>query len=373
MNSTGYQILGIAALMGLILLSSSSLSFANAASFNNVQVFIQTASDLPDHFTISAFNMSGYMFASTQSRYPAASFELPDGQYIFTATAERQDYQVYGSPTPMMSDSTGVQEPSIAKGDMPMPYYKEPVVEYGYSVRQVLRSTSFTISTLNVTSFPTSKLTIKVTYANGTAASGASVSASVVGSQYYWGYGSDLVTWNSTDADGVATLTAPQAPVQINVWSWIPVDLPKEQRTVQVVVGGEKVDVTVYWEPMHVGLAGSILIIPPQTSASVTLYVQQPSYWVMPYALRGSPTGEGQTTVSPGPDSIPAPVYMQQQGNPKLQDYQAPEVQSPTGSTSTPASLGLFTESTLLVAIAVAALVTAAVSLLVAVRASRRP
>ena len=365
MNKTGCQILGISVLMGLILLSSSSLAFANTASYNNVQIFIQTASNLPDHFTVSAYNMSGYMVASTQSQYPAAAFELPAGEYIFTATAESQDYYVYGYSTPVVSDLTAVPESGIAKGE-PMPYYKTPVVEYGYSVRQVLGSESFTISTQNVTSFPTTKLTIKVTYANGTAASGASVSASVIGSMYYWGYESDLVTWNSTDADGIATLIAPQAPVQIDVWSWVPVDLPREQTTVQVDVGGENVNVTVYWEPMYVGLAGSTLIIPPQTSASVTLHVQQSDYWVMPYAVRETATREDMTTVPPGPDSIPAPVYTLQQGNPKLEDYLPPEVTDTTSG-----SIG--SENTVLVALTVAALVTAAVSLLIAVRTSRRP
>ena len=161
--------LGFTALLGL-----SSLTFASATSYNNVQVFVQTANTIPDYFTVSAFNMTGYMVASSQTQYAAASFELPNGQYIFTVTADESSNQIYYSPSPMVVTT-------LAQGNLAMPYYEAPVVEYGYSVQQVSGSTTFTISTQNVTSFPTTTLTIKVVYANGTAAEGASISASVVG------------------------------------------------------------------------------------------------------------------------------------------------------------------------------------------------
>ena len=357
MSRKGYHILGISALMSLILLSSTSLVFANAASYNNVQVYIQTTSNLPDRFTVSAYNMTGYLVASTQTQYPAAAFELPDGQYIFTATAEYQYYYT----VPMMGGSTGVTGSGIAKGEpTPAPYYVGPLVEYGYSVRQVAGSMSFTISTQNVTSFPTTKLTVKVTFANGTATPGASVSTSVIGSWYYWGYGSDLVTWNSTDADGVATLIAPQAPIRIDVWSWVPIPLPPQ--TGSVVVGGEKANVTVYNQAAYAGLAGSTVIIPPQTSATVTLHDQQSSYWIMPYAARETAAREGLSTVPIGPDSIPARVYSLQLGNPNLANYLAPQ-----NAASNPLPV-----NTLLLALTVSALATAAASLLIAVRAHRR-
>jgi len=152
----------------LAVLALSSLPLTRAASYNNVQIYIQTASNLPDHFTVSAFNMSGYLLASCQTQYPAASFELPDGQYIFAATGYSAGIQGSGVP-----------------GIYTVPYYVAPVSEYGYSVEQISASTTLTILTQNVTSFPTSTITIKVTYANGTAAEGASVSASVLGSWYY--------------------------------------------------------------------------------------------------------------------------------------------------------------------------------------------
>ena len=287
-------ILAITAILGLMVIALGSLSYANTASYNNVQIFIQTSSSLPDYFTVSAFNMTGYMVASSQTHYPAASFEVPDGQYIFTVTADSSSDQIYNSPLPIVTSYTyGVENKSVASSAPAMPYYIAPLVEYGYSVQQVSGPTTITISTQNVTSFPTTTLTIKVVYANGTAAEGASVSASVIGSWYYWGYESNVVTWNTTQADGVATLVTPQAPVQVNAWSWIPVNPPKNLTTVQVDVGGENVNVTVYWQPMYVGLAGSTLIVPQQTSATITLHVEQPNYWIMPYGVTSTP-GSGR-------------------------------------------------------------------------------
>jgi len=364
-------IFALTAILGFtVVLGFSSLSFASAASYNNVQVFVQTASSLPDYFTVSAFNMSGYMVASSQTQYPAASFELPNGQYIFTVTADQSSNQIYYSPSPMV----GV---NVAQGNLAMPYYEAPVAEYGYSVQQVSGSATFTISTQNVTSFPTATLTIKVVYANGTAAEGASVSASVVGSWYYWGYESNAVMWNTTQADGVATLVTPQAPVQVDAWSWIPVNMPKEQTTVQVIVAGEEVNVTVYWQPTYVGLAGSTLVVPPQTSASITLHVQQPNYWVMPYGVQATSTIGGEATASSSPSSIPATVYQQQQGNPLLKNYQAPT--NPTSTTpanpqpTSSTDSGLFTGSALPPTIvAFAALAVAALSLAFAARIKRQ-
>jgi len=360
-------VLCLAALLGL-----SAMSLTNAASYSNVQVFIQTTSSLPDYFTVSAFNMSGSMVASCQTQYPAASFELPDGQYIFTATADQSSNLIYNAPTVGLNVAqSGLAMPSISS------LYESPVVEYGYSIQQISGSSTLTISTQNVTSFPTTTLTIKVAYANGTAADGATVSASIVGSSYYWGYEPNAVMWNTTQADGTATLVAPQAPVQIDAWNWVPVNLPSNLTTVPVIVGGEKVNVTVYWEPTYVGLAGSTIIVPPQTTASITLHVQQPSYWVMPYGVELTPATGGEATASSSANSIPATVLQQQQGNPLLKNYQTPT--NPTSTTPTSpqqkssADSGFLSGNMLpLTLVAFIALAVAAVSLAFTVRTRGR-
>lgn len=380
------QVFVITVILGLTIFGLSSLSYANAASYNNVQVFVQTKSNLPDYFIVSAFNMSGYMVASSQSYYSAASFELPNGQYIFAATAEQQYYStIYYSPTPVKAtdlnsslNSSGLMIPIVAQ---------EPVVEYGYSLVQVANSTSITISTMNATSLKTSMLTVKVAYANGTAAEGASVSASILGGNF-WGYGDNVVMSNTTDADGVSTLIMPQAPVQVYAWSWLPVNLPNGPTSVQVVVGGEKVNVTVYWQPMSVGLAGSAIIVPPGAGASISLRVQQSNYWVTPYGVQGTATataamGGGMTSASEA-GSIPAAVYQQSQG---IQQGQSSQVVLPTTITSTVTysnprpttsdlgseSSSLLTGSSLLVMIvAVLALAVAVLSILLVARIRRQ-
>lgn len=325
----------------IVLLSVTCLtSFpqVKASSFSNVQVNIQTASSLPDHFTVSAFNMTGYLVASTQTHYSAASFEVPDGQYIFAVTADVYGAQIYYSPTSVGAaagapSSTSTGSAGSATAIPTLPYYVTPVVEYGYTSPKVSGAATFTIQTQNVTTYPTNTITVKASYVNGTPAAGATVSASVIGSYYYWGYEPNVVTWATTQADGTATLITPLAPVQIDVWNWLPVNLPASQTTVQVTIGGELVNVTAYWQPTYVGLAGSTLIVPPQTSASVTLHMQQPNYWVTPYSTGTvAPSAIGAPTVSSGSGSVPAQVAQQQQGNPTLQNYQ----QSTQTTPSTP-------------------------------------
>ena len=377
---TRSQVFVITVILGLTILGLSSMSYASAASLNNVQIFVQTKSSLPDYFMVSAYNMSGFMVASSQSYYPAASFELPNGQYIFTVTAQQQYYPTYYTPTPVKA------EYSNSSGTITSIVARAPVVEYGYSTIQVASSTSITISTMDVTSPDTNRLAIKVTYANGTAAEGASVYASILGGNY-WGYENNVVMSNVTDADGVSTLIVPQAPVQVYAWSWLPLNVPNGPSSVQVTVGGEKVNITVYWQPTSVGLAGSTIIVPPEAGASISLRAQQPNYWVMSNGVQGTTTMRDATTAASEPGSIPAAVYQQSQGSQQGQSspvvlpttitstitYSNPgPTPSPTGSGSE-SSNGLPTGSALLLMIvAVLALAIAVLSILFVARIKRQ-
>ena len=370
-----FQVFAIITAISLALTLSSfiSLSSADVSLFKNVEISIQTSSNLPDYFTVSAFNMSGYMIASYQSQYPAASFELPNGKYIFTVLAS-QYYQNYYPQSTIVGSPSNDPSSGVDKTDPTMPYkYNEPIVEYGYSVQQISQSKTITISTLNATSLPLTSLTISVVFANGTGAEDASVYASPVGG-YYWGYESNFVMWNTTNSDGIATLIVPNVPVAVNAWLWVPVNLPENQATVTVVVGGEEVNVTVYWQPTYVGLAGEALIIPPETSASINLHVQQPNYWVTPLTVTQTgvataPTTGDKAIVSASPALIPASVYQQQQGNPLLQNYQIP-TNTPTNSqTMSPNYWDIFIGNILPIStIAFAALAVSAVSILISAK-----
>lgn len=322
-------------LMFLIVLSLSltvtSLASASLTSYDNVQINIQTTSNMPSgYYTVTAFNMTGYQESSVQTYYPAASFELPNGQYIFTVTAENQTNSIY--PVPLASGAaSGSGSGTTGTGTVSppsLPVYVAPAVEYGYSVQQVSSSITFTIATQNVASFPTNTLTIQVLYANGTAAANASVSASTIGSSYYWGYEPNVVTWTTTNANGYATLVTPTAPEQINAWSWLPLDLTGVS-VPPAIVAGEPINTSGPMIPAYLGLAGSTLIIPPQTTATITLYTQPQNYWVTPYAATatpqtGSTTSAQSSSSSAGPGAIPASVYAQQQGNPALTATQTP-------------------------------------------------
>jgi hypothetical protein len=184
--------------------------------------------------------------------------------------------------------------------------------------------------------------------------------------------------WNTTQSDGTATLVAPLAPVQVDAWNWIPVDLPNNETTVTVTVGGEPVNVTLYWEPTYVGLAASTLVVPPENTATMVLQIQQPSYWVMPYGVEATPGIAGEGTISSSTNSIPATVYEQQQGNPLLKNYQAStstQTTSPTNPTAPTSDTdkGLLAGSnTVLTIIALTSIVVAALSLTVAIRTRKR-
>ena len=298
------SVLLAAGVLAVIIPLSAGLADAHAASsFDNVQISIQTSSNLPDSFTVSAYNMTGGLVASYQSQYPAAAFELPSGAYIFTASATRQqtvDYPMIlanGTATANVTNGGAVISPPIKCCTPPAQccyVYNPPVVEYGYASQQVSGPTSLTISTESVNQ--TSTLSIKVSYPNGTLASGAYVSAEVLGDTYSWAYGSSIVSMsNSTDAQGIATLITPTAPVLVSASASLPIVLPNNQTTLQVTVGGVKVNVTANWEPDQVNFAGQALILPPQTSAAIVLQYQPGFPVPVVYA-----TGQSTGVASPG-------------------------------------------------------------------------
>jgi hypothetical protein len=364
---TVFLSVAIISVLGFGFLSLSPPSYASAAVYNDVQISVQTSGILADYFSVSAFNMSGFQEALVQTHYSAASFELPSGQYIFTVTANNRIYSVYNPPVPLGAPSSGGQSsPSVPS----LPLYVAPAVEYGYSLQQVSSSVAITITTEDVTRFPTNALTVEVLYANGTAAVGASVSASVVGSSYYWGYEPDVVTWASTGADGVATLVTPAAPVQVDAWIWLPSNATSYPSP-QGGATGTAVNGTSVAVPVYLGLAGSALVVPPQATVSITLEAQQANYWVVPYVGVSTPSGSESGSVA-GPGSVPYSVYGQQQGNPNLQNFQSPGSASPEPTVS-PASSGggVVGGGTLLLLVLVLVAVVVVVVVVSLVRASR--
>ncbi len=332
----------------VILLGSVALLFAAflntgtaaGASYNNVQVFASTTSTLPYSFTFTAYNMTGGLVASYQSSFPAAAFELPDGEYLFTVSAVEQNYYPCYELCPMqggVATGTGETAPSIA-----MPY-RSPASEYGYTMASVTSSQTLNINLVNVTQYPTSDVTVRVSYVNGTAVDGASVSASVVGQWYYWwGDSGGVSMWGQTDSSGVVTLVLPRAPAVVTAWKWVEVDLPAKNATVTTDVGGQQIEVIVYWQPTYVGLSASGLAIPPASNVNLTLRYQQPDYWVVPMGVEYAQAqgGTGSAMVANQASATPAIASQpSQQGQQYYLPNQIPQVQS--GSSSAGASSGV--------------------------------
>jgi len=353
---------GLAALLlALTFAGAVAPAWAAPNPFNHVQVFVQPSSDLQYTYAFPAYNESGYLVGSYQTIFPAASFQLPSGHYLITASAM---YQVYSSCylclSPGAYSASGQSDAAIARPGV----YSQPSTEYGWVSTDIIGPDTITITTKNVTGMATSQVNAKVTYANGTAAEGASVSATVIGQWYYW-WGSDtkIVMWGTTDKNGIASLVLPNAPAELTVWDWVPVNLPPSQTTVQRVVGGETINVTVYWQPTYVGLAASALWIPPAASVSLTLHHQEPNYWAMSNAAQigKSTVGGAPATVSDQMGGVPSQV---QTSSPQNQFYLPSQISALPGVTtvtttalgsSAAVSNGMLIEVGVLAAVALAA------------------
>ena len=344
-------------LIGAIIPAALVLSSGASVALNSVEVNIQTAKDLPYQYTLTAYNTSGYQVANFYGNYPEAGFGLPTGTYLITASAYYQQYNVcYLCP---LEAGANASASSVA---IPIRYFP-PASEYGFSVVKVTGPTQMTLDTKNSTDFALVKTPVHVAFFNGTAAAGASVSAYVVGMEY--GYGQSWVSYGQTGPDGNVTLVMPAAPVEVNAYLSVPVQLPKGVGTVPVDVGGQKVNVTVYWQPAEVQLSGQALILPPQTGADITLKVQQYSFPVPYPVYSGSGSVQGVTTVTVTSTSGPS-----QQGAASAEPGRiapfaptASQLSTPAQAATTPASDPLVVLPLALGAGAVAAVALAAMIL----------
>jgi hypothetical protein len=315
-SKTRFRLVSAAAtILAVTLLFSSAgaitQSRADSPSYNNVQVFLAPQSQVGGTltYTLSVYNSSGFLVSNSQSEYPAFSLELPSSTYLFTATVANSSTLYFD-------------------------YYSTS--EYGYQLIQVSSSTTLTIATKQIQDISTTQIKVHAQFVNGTAMSGAQIYGSVVGLYYWWPFASpysSITLSNQTDSNGNAYITVPSLPIMVTAWDWVQVNLPTNETTVQRTIGGQVINVTVYWQPTYVGLTGSALVIPPSSSASITLYAnEQPNYWYSPLPVAyGSAVVSGTyATVSNAPSSVPASVYGQEQTQTENGKGIAPIGSSPT-------------------------------------------
>lgn len=269
------------------LAASTANNLAGATTLDPVQLSIQTKNiTAVSSYDLVAYNSSGAPVASYTGQYPRVTLDLPSGTYLFAATAYgpapdqpmvccvcAQSGVASTSSPPPLKTSPGNSAPSA----IAMPCYGgNQALEYGYSLTQVSGSSSLTIDTQPPASFPTTDVSVSVSYKNGTAASGADVYASAIGGYLSWGDNSNLELYTQTGANGVAHLVVPAVPLTVTASESVQVNLTESQKTVQVNIGGQPVNVTVYYSPSYVYLSASALLIPPQTSLSMVLSAQTP-------------------------------------------------------------------------------------------------
>ena len=276
-------------LLGLSIPTVAFVTSAGASpALNSIEVTIQTTKPLPYQYQLTAYNTSGFQVANFYGNYPEAAFGLPSGTYLITASAYYQQTSVCNL-CPL--------EKGSLNGSASIPVlYVQPYAEYGYAVEKLTGPAQITIVTSNSTQTSLVKLPIHVQFFNGTSATGAYVSAYVVGANYV--NSQNWVTYGQTGSDGNFTLFMPNAPIEVSASMTVPINLPKNVSTVTVVVGGQKVNVTVYWQPSSVTLSGQALILPPEKGAAITLQAQQSYPYPVYYAGQGTTNPGGVTTVT---------------------------------------------------------------------------
>jgi hypothetical protein len=295
-----------------------------------VQLSIQTKNlTSVGSYDLVAYNSTGTSVASYTGKYSSFTFDLPSGTYLFAATANGPAPTYPSVCYAKGSAGSGVASPPVTTAQgagassaiaYPPCYYSNPPQEYGYSLTKVSGSATVTISTQPPSSIPTTSVSVSVSYKNGTAVSDAYIYANVIGANWYWGDSSRVTMYAQTAANGIAKLVVPSVPLAVSATKSVQVNLPKSQTTTQVTVGGQIVNVTIYYSPSYVYESATALLIPPQTSLSMVVTAQT-GYPIIPYgagvASSGAPTsasglppnsiqGQGQTAAQGAPASVQA-------------------------------------------------------------------
>jgi hypothetical protein len=322
-NRTAAVAVGLSLVAILLVGAAPGITAIPVTTYDNVQIQVHTTnSTFVGTYTFTAYNSTGYPLVTFQTPYPAGSFELPSASYIFTVSADSQGLYACPLETGVASATSSGLSVSSGSGSgaaiiVPPCDIGYPQSEYGFLAVQVSGPLSLTIATRPIGSFPIETLTVRAQYANGTAAPETNLYASVLGAQWYGPTPASFNMTGVTGKSGTAVLMVPLAPVMVTGWKWTPIAVPLTKSSTTVSVGGEMVNVTANWEPSYIGLAGSVLVVPPQTSGTITLHAQRPIYWATPEGAlsTGATTGEAvvsAATASSGPDLVPASVASQQ-------------------------------------------------------------
>ena len=337
-------------LLGLSIPAVAFVTTVGASpGLNSIDVSIQTTQALPYQYTLTAYNTSGFQVASFYGSYPEAAFGLPSGTYLITASAYYQQSSVCN----LCPLEKGAVNGSVSS--LPIRYVV-PYSEYGYAVEKLTGPAQIAITTSNSTQASLVNLPIHVQFFNGTSASGAYVSAYVVGGNY--AYPQNWVSYGQTGSDGNFTLVMPNAPVQVSAYLTYPINLPKSISTVPVVIGGQTVNVTVYWQPSTVTLSGQALVLPPEKGAEITLQVQQSYPYPVYYAGQGAASSGGVTTVT---TTVSTTTATPQQGVSPQSNTIAPfnpssaQISSP-GQQATSVASGLSATEAVIIALGAAAI-----------------
>jgi len=323
-------LVGLSSVPQLLAATSTANNLDTVPTLDAVQLSIQTKNlTAVSSYDLVAYNSTGTPVASFTGQYPQVTLELPSGTYLFAATANRPEPSQSPVCCVCAQSGAGAASPSTAlktnsspstSSDIALPCFNgNPQTEYGYSLAHVTGQESLTIATEAPSSIPTADVSVSVSFKNGTAVSGADVSANIVGTDSSWGDDSNLSLYAQTAANGVAQLVVPAVPLTVTASDSVEVNLTQSQTTVQVNAGGQPVNVTLYYSPNYVYLSASALLLPPQTSLSMVLTAQTQSPPILyaagpgsstasPNSSQGQPGAQGAAAATNGASSTPAQI-----------------------------------------------------------------
>lgn len=315
-------------LLALTILLTSQLppafSAASAQNYNILQVSVQPTNSSFTYYSVTVYNMSGTALTQSSGYFPEFAFQLPSGRYMITALAESQ----YGYPLSLEGKSSN----QAAQPSTLIPFRMQS--EYGYAIVDISSSEGLTIKTYPSYNLSTHTLEVSLSYPDGTPVQDAYVYASVIGAGgwYWWNGGQNkLVMWGQTDTSGRTELVVPTLPLEVTAWVWVPIKMPENITTISVNVAGERINVSVYYQPVSAGFSAVALVMPSQATLSMTLHYQQQNYWVYASAQSqlaplqsqpSSPTPFTQPSLQ-GQNPIPYSVYNDIYSNPPVSIPQA--------------------------------------------------
>jgi hypothetical protein len=195
---------------------------------------------------VSVYSTNGTLLYYQYSSQNQFVFSLKNDEYIVTAQVYAESYN---------------------------PEYRS---YYAYAVSK--SPFDLTLKPLKLTSYGCRTLTVNTKFVNGTTVNSTWIYAYPLGVYYY--------DYSCSYYSGSSTLSVLNVPLMVYAYYYYPVDLPSGLINTTVNAGGLRVNVSVSYWPQYVTLMGKAVVLPNESSVTLTLNQTQ-NYYVYPFIQTG--------------------------------------------------------------------------------------